>query len=110
MGQKLNEYTFHESTSVVAKNDEDWYRENCISREFNFLSRQRTTTVEFVIWNKKTKETSTSVAVTVDNFRDIEGREEIARAHAALVRLGGKPPPLDDVLGTITKKSLPSPR
>jgi hypothetical protein len=96
--QKLNDHTLYESDSIVSKNDADWFRESCICREFNFLSRQRTTMVEFVLWNKGTKQHSLAVATTVDNFRDIEGEGEIARAHAALVKLGGKPPPLDEVL------------
>lgn len=96
--QKLNAYTLFESNSTVQKNDEHWFRENCIRREFNFLARQRTTIVEFVLWDKATKQSSIAVSTTTDNFSDIEGKAEIERAHAALVKLGGKPPPLDEVL------------
>jgi hypothetical protein len=103
MGQKLNDHTYYESQSIVAKNDSDWFRESCICREFNFLSRQRTTTVEFVLWNKGTKQHSLAVSTTIDNFRDIEGEDEIARAHKALLDLGGKPPALDEILD---RKSL----
>lgn len=96
--QKLNDYTLYESASVTPLNDENWFRENCTRREFNFLARQRLTTVEFVLWDKKTKQSSIAVSTTISNFCDIEGKEEIARAHAALVTLGGHPPPLDEVL------------
>lgn len=96
--QKLNDYTLYESKSIVSKNDDDWFRENSICHEFNFLARQRTTTVEFVLWDKKNKQSSVGVSTTIHNFRDIEGDAEIVRAHAALVKLGGRPPALDDVL------------
>ena len=106
--QKLNDYTLYEKTSVISKNDEDWFRENNICQEFNFLARQRRTTVEFILWNKKSKETSVSVSTTISNFRDIEGEDEIRRAHTALVRLGGRPPSLEDVLGRKTIRLSPA--
>ncbi len=102
----MNDHTLQERDFTVIRDDADWYRESSISREFNFLSRQRTTTTEFLLWNKKQSSTSTSVAVTIDNFRDIEGQEEIARAHRQLVLLGGKPPALDEVLDRLPKARL----
>ena len=103
--QKLNAYTLYENTSIVAKNDESWFRENNICHEFNFLARQRTTTTEFVVWDKTNKQTSVGVSTVVQNFRDIEGEADIARAHAALVSLGGTPPPLEEIMGGLLKKS-----
>lgn len=104
--QRIDDHTLFESTSVVTRNDDSWFREQRICREFNFLSRQRTTSVEFTLWNKKSQHQSTGAAVTVDNFRDIEGQEEIARAHALLVRLGGKPPALEEVIGAAAKTGI----
>lgn len=98
MLQKLNEYTLYESASVVSLNDDNWFRENTIAHEFNFLARQRTTTTEFVLFDKKNHQSSVGVAVSTQNFRDIEGEAEIERAHGALIALGGTPPPLDEVL------------
>lgn len=106
--QKLNNHTLYESDSIVSKNDAEWFRESCICREFNFLSRQRTTTVEFVLWSKATKQHSLAVSTTIDNFRDIEGEAEIARAHAALTALGGKPPPLDEILDRKSVRLTPA--
>lgn len=104
--QKLDDNRLYESTTLILKDDENWYRESCIRNEFNFLSQQRTTNVEFVLWNKKSNQLSTSVSTTVQNFRDIEGDGEIARAHAQLLCLGGHPPPLEDVLERISKTKL----
>jgi hypothetical protein len=104
--QKIDANTLCEITSIVTKNDDSWYREQRLCREFNFLARQRTTSVEFTLWNKVSKVQSTGAALTVENFRDIEGQEEIARAHAALVKLGGNPPALEEVLASAVKPGL----
>jgi hypothetical protein len=45
-------------------------------------------------------------AINIQNFRDIEGQDEIAEMHAELRRLGGKPPPLEDVLEKCAKTKL----
>ena len=103
---KLDDNRLYESTTAILKSDADWYRESCIRTEFNFLSRQRTTNVEFVLWNKKSGQLATSVSTTIQNFRDIEGEADIARAHAALRSLGGRPPPLDEVLDKQVKAKL----
>lgn len=105
--QKLDNNRLYESTTLILKDDENWYRESCIRHEFNFLSQQRTTNVEMVLWNKKSNQLSTSVSTTIQNFRDVEGEGEIARAHAQLVRLGGHPPPLDNVLEKTKTKLMP---
>lgn len=87
-----------------------------ISRIFNFKARQLTTiyerggTQEFQIpdghYSSKTGYTAAvTSAMTVQNFRDLEGTEEIAEMHTKLTSLGGKPPKLDDVLpGQLNKK------
>lgn len=87
-----------------------------ISRIFNFKARQLTTIYErgdvkdFQIpdghYSSKTGYTAAvTSSMTVQNFRDIEGTEEIAEMHAKLVSLNGKPPKLEDVLpGQLNKK------
>ena len=87
-----------------------------ISRIFNFKARQLTTIYErgdlkeFQIpngnYSAKTGYTAAvTSSMTVQNFRDIEGTEEIAEMHAKLVSLNGRPPKLEDVLpGQLNKK------
>lgn len=78
-----------------------------ITREFNFKARQVTT-----VYHDQLR-TSNGVAVTsqmaVQNFCDIEGTDEIRDMHAKLVELGGKPPAIDDLLGTPGKGKLSAP-
>jgi hypothetical protein len=84
--------------SVVVLNTDDWFRETSLCQTFNFISRQRTTTSETILFDRKAKQSSVGVSTVIVNFHDIEGQDEIARAHAELRRLGGHPPPLDEVL------------
>lgn len=88
-----------------------------ISRIFNFKARQLTTIYErgglsefkqprgeYSNYEMAQMPAVTS-SMTVQNFRDIEGSDEIAEMHAKLTTLGGKPPKLDDVLpGQLNKK------
>jgi hypothetical protein len=90
--------------SAVALNNEDWYRSTTVSREFNFAARQVTTIAEFILWHKKSTTPGVSCSTSVTNFADIEGKEEIAFAHRQLRELGGKPPPLADVIDTGLQK------
>lgn len=88
-----------------------------LSRIFNFKARQLTTiyerggTQDFPIpngnYSSKTGYTAAvTSSMTVQNFRDIEGTEEIAEMHAKLVSLNGRPPKLEDVLpGQMNKKA-----
>lgn len=88
-----------------------------ISRIFNFKARQLTTIYErggITEFKQPRGEYSNyemaqvpavTSSMTVQNFRDIEGTEEIAEMHAKLTSLGGRPPKLDDVLpGQLNKK------
>ncbi|MDI1228171.1 MAG: hypothetical protein PSY14_10855 [bacterium] len=88
-----------------------------ISRIFNFKARQLTTIYErggvsefkqprgeYSNYEMAQVPAVTS-SMTVQNFRDIEGTEEIAEMHAKLVSLNGRPPKLEDVLpGQLNKK------
>ncbi len=88
-----------------------------ISRIFNFKARQLTTIYErggvsefkqprgeYSYYEMALVPAVTS-SMTVQNFRDIEGTEEIAEMHAKLVSLNGRPPKLEDVLpGQLNKK------
>ena len=107
--EKVGDNILNERTVDKISDTEDWYRTSTLVNNFNFLSKQRTTTVEMLLWNKKSDVTSTSTSIAIQNFSDIEGKEEIARAHAKLVELKGKPPALEDVLKDIGKKTLKIP-
>ena len=53
-----------------------------------------------------TKDTAVVGAPVVMNFADVEGKQGIVEAHAELIKLGGHPPELEEVLtGLLNKKS-----
>ncbi|HYD19060.1 MAG TPA: hypothetical protein VEF76_11325 [Patescibacteria group bacterium] len=90
-----------------------------ISRLFNFKARQLTTiyerggTQEFKIPDGHYSSTpgyaaAVTSSMTVQNFRDLEGSDEIAEMHAKLVDLGGKPPALNEILPQKMDKKLKS--
>jgi hypothetical protein len=108
--KKLDDVTL-QATETLGEKPHDWGSPQ-LRRIFNFRSRQVTTIYErggLQSFNlprgSYNNETGYAAAVTssmqVQNFRDIEGQEEIAFMHEKLVKLGGRPPALDD----LSKKS-----
>lgn len=112
--RKLDDVTL-QATDLLADGTAEWGAPR-LRRIFNFRARQVTSIYERGgVQNYKiprgeysSYESGAAVAVTssmdVRNFRDVEGEEEIAAMHAELVRLGGKPPELGDVLPRFAAK------
>jgi hypothetical protein len=111
--RKIDEVTLQASSSL-ADAEAQWGAPR-LRRIFNFRARQvisiyeRGGTQDFQIpdghYSSKTGYTAAvTSAMQVQNFRDIEGDGEIAAMHAELVRLGGSPPALDDILPRLAKK------
>jgi len=80
-----------------------------ITRTFNFLSAQVTTTMRDVTFESRGADAGGSSAVAtqsfIQNFEDMQSPREIAYMHAKLKDLGGNPPPLEDIMGGLNKKS-----
>ena len=107
---KIDDNTLSERIVNLLESSASWYRESNITRTFNFLARSLTIATESVLWNKTNNTPpGMATAVTVQNFADIEGKEEISRAHAKLVELKGKPPALEDVMKDLGKKTIKLP-
>lgn len=107
--EKVNDYTLR-VTSVLysAKKDHRTTNESRdveLTRIFNFESAQITTigTSATVTIPKPGYSggsgASDSMQVTITDFADLPSTTELARMHAKLKKLGGKPPALEEVLG-----------
>jgi len=76
------------------------------TRTFNFLAAQLTTTTRDYAYADSSGGGATVATQTfIQNFEDMQSPREIAYMHAALMALGGKPPPLEEVTGGLNKKS-----
>jgi len=95
--------------------DKDWGAPR-ISRIFNFTAQQVVTLYERGGLQEYTipkgsdygsSSTGRSVAVTaamqVQNFDELPNQDDIAQMHAALIREGGQPPALENILGRLNK-------
>lgn len=78
-----------------------------ITQLFNFKAAQVTTLARE--WISVSGVTS-STQMNIQNFSDIESKEEIREMHAKLVELGGTPPALDDILPGMDRKKAVSPQ
>lgn len=99
----------------LADSDNDWGAPR-LTRLFNFKARQITTIYErggtqsYKIprgdYSSETGQTAAvTAAIQIQNFRDLESTDEVRDMHAQLVRIGGRPPNIDDVLpGQLNKK------
>lgn len=107
--EKMNDYTLR-VTSVLYSAKKDHHntiekRDVELTRIFNFESAQVTTigTSATVTMPKPGYSggsgVSDSMQVTITDFADISSTTELARMHAKLKKLGGKPPALEEVLG-----------
>ncbi len=83
--------------------------EKC-TRIFNFAAGQLTTDRTSLIFQSRNNSagghSGVSKQVVIQNFTDIPCKIELELMHAKLVELGGKPPPLDDVLNGRNKRPL----
>ncbi len=113
--KKLDDHTLKVTTSL-SEGSSDWGTPRLV-RIFNFKAAQVTTIYErgglksYLIprGDFGSSETAYTAAVTsamqVQNFRDIENTAEIAELHQQFEKIGGHPPPLDDLLPGLGKKT-----
>lgn len=124
--QRLASDTIAAITPLNIGQEKDNWGTPRLMRVFNFTARQVTTIYERGGIQKYTipaassysDKTGYSAAVTssmeIHNFHDLPNPDEIRQMHERLVKAGGKPPALDDVMGKgigKTRKggSLPAP-
>ena len=74
-----------------------------LTRTFNFMAAQVTTVIHDSLFESHGEHSGGSAAVStqmiIQNFSDIDSKEEIKLMHAKLVELGGHPPELSFDLG-----------
>jgi len=96
--EKLNSY----SSSYAA------IQTSSLTKTFNFQSAQVTTIVRDSLFESHGSESGGSAAIStqmiIQNFSDIDSKEEIKLMHEKLVELGGHPPELSGTL----KKTPPA--
>lgn len=114
---KLNDYTLVQKTEapdVTRRGYGDGLKVlSQVTRTFNFLAAQLTTTTRDVTYEGRGSEAGGSSAVHtqtfIQNFEDMQSDREIAYMHKKLTELKGNPPPLEDVLGNnLGKKTTPT--
>lgn len=93
----LDDMTIQKRIKTTHNNTQSYWRENILSRTFNFAAGEVITVSELTAkYTSYPLQISTNM--TTQNFSDCGRTDEIAAAHAELVRQGGKPPALEDVL------------
>ena len=98
--EALNDYTL--GTTVTLGSTSSWARG--ITRLFNFKAQQ-VTTVSFE-WMSNSNGNAVANTTSVQNFADVESKDEIRAMHAKLLELNGKPPAIEDILPDTGKKNL----
>lgn len=73
---------------VETQEDDDFYVDLHLRRVFNFRSQQVTTMTFF----PRGGDAGAAMSSMIENFRDIEGQDDIQAAREELVKLGGNPP------------------
>jgi hypothetical protein len=109
---KLNDYTLVQKTEAPDVSRQGYGGLTVLSqvtRTFNFMAAQLTTTTQDVTYESRGSEAGGSSAVAtqtfIQNFDDMQSGREVAHMHAQLIKLGGNPPPLEEITGNISKKS-----
>lgn len=110
---KLNDYTLIQKTEApdVTRSGYSGGLKvlSQVTRTFNFLSAQLTTTTRDVTYESRGGEAGGTSAVAtqtfIQNFEDMQSPREIAYMHAKLKEMNGNPPPLEDITGGLNKKS-----
>jgi hypothetical protein len=104
---KENDYTLGQHWSEATDHGDYTVDKVKLSRYFNFLSCQVTTLFREKLTEPGTNDVAGMGALTsqlkIQNFSDIESPNEIRLMHAKLLEQEGKPPPLDEVLKTVSK-------
>ncbi|HEX2753076.1 MAG TPA: hypothetical protein VHP34_08260 [Alphaproteobacteria bacterium] len=109
---KLNDYTLIQKTEapdVTRSGYSDGLKIlSQVTRTFNFLAAQVSTTTRDVTFESRGSEAGGTSAVAtqtfIQNFEDMQSSREIAFMHAKLKDLGGNPPPLEEITGSLNKK------
>ena len=100
--EKVNDYTLKVKL-VDNQSGSDMARGSTITRLFNFLSRQITTTQrewiyeESSSYSKHAGHSAVSGNLHVQNFDDVPGQDEIRLMHAKLIEMKGKPPTIEEI-------------
>ena len=99
---KENDYTL----SIIQKteeNDDGVTQKFRLTRTFNFAAAQITTITSSMVYESRGSSAggsaATSAQTTIQNFSDIDSKEEIKLMHEKLKELGGNPPELSFELG-----------
>jgi len=111
---RVNDYTLLQTLRADDEETQAWgspfYIKSQLTRSFNFLSAQVTTTSRDVTFQSRGSEaggsSSVSTQTIIENFHDIQSDAEIRLMHEKLKQLKGNPPPLEEVL----PKSLGKPQ
>lgn len=109
---KINDYTLRQTLQepelTLPGYSQQLKVQSRITRIFNFLSAQITTTTRDLTYEARGSESGGSSAVSsqtsVQNFDDVQSDLEIRAMHKKLVELKGKPPAIDDILRSMNKK------
>lgn len=105
-----NDYTLCETTIRTPEEANNFSGRSVMTRTFNFLAQQVTTHVrDSVLGNtggyKYGGAGGISSAITQQHFDEFRSDAEIIFMHAKLKELKGNPPPLDDIIRTLGKKT-----
>ncbi|MDE1152972.1 MAG: hypothetical protein PW788_10585 [Micavibrio sp.] len=109
--KKITDVTVEHRVASRVWDDESWFREHVVSRQFNFAARQCVTTLEAMVWNRENAQHPPQISVSghTQNFSDMETTAELAAMHDKLVELGGTPPAIDDLLPSLKKNPAAKP-
>jgi len=111
--KKLDDYTL-QATTDMAQSSNEWGKPR-LSRIFNFMSREIITLYErggqeeytqpgnSSYSSKSAYNAAVTSSMTVRSFSEVDSPDEIIAMYAALVRMGGKPPAIDDIKKDISK-------
>lgn len=109
---KINDYTLRQTLQepelTLPGYSQQLKVQSRITRIFNFLSAQITTTTRDLTYEARGSESGGSSAVSsqtsIQNFDDVQSDLEIRAMHKKLTELDGKPPAIDDILRGMNKK------
>ncbi|MBI1214453.1 MAG: hypothetical protein GC185_01380 [Alphaproteobacteria bacterium] len=110
-----NAYTLDvtRSEETILSNRQDYpvVSLSSITRSFNFAARQVITRTRDVVYQeggyKYGGSGGVSTTLNIQSFEDVPAPDEIAAMHKKLTEMGGSPPPLDEVLNTLSKPAKP---
>lgn len=111
--KRVNDYTLLQTLRADDDETSAWgssfYVKSQLTRSFNFLSAQITTTSRDLTFQSRGSEaggsSSVSTQTIIENFRDVQSDAEIRLMHEKLKELKGKPPPIEEIMGGIGKKN-----